>query len=144
MNKQQAGFTLIELVLVIVILGILAATALPRFADLSQSARIATLNGMAGAIRSGAILAHASQLAQSLASGASVNIEGNTVTMVNGYPSVVAGGIDNTLADFANSGFTYASPNFTKTGAPTPATCIAAYANNGTNGVAVTITSAGC
>ena len=47
--KSQSGFTLIELVMVIVLLGILAATALPKFADLNGSAKIATLQGIKGA-----------------------------------------------------------------------------------------------
>lgn len=49
---ENAGFTLIELVLVIVILGVLTAFALPRFADLSNSAKIATLNAVAGSMHS--------------------------------------------------------------------------------------------
>jgi MSHA pilin protein MshA len=53
-NRQivQSGFTLIELVIVIVILGILAVVAIPKFSDLSRSARVATLEGISGAMQS--------------------------------------------------------------------------------------------
>lgn len=50
--KRQSGFTLIELVVVIVILGILAATAAPKFMNLQGDARIASLKGLEGAVKS--------------------------------------------------------------------------------------------
>ena len=52
MNRKQQGFTLIELVVVIVILGILAVTAAPKFIDLQDDARTSTLNGVKGSIES--------------------------------------------------------------------------------------------
>ena len=61
--KQQSGFTLIELIAVIVILGILAATALPRFVDLSDAAEDASVKGVAGALGSASALNHANNIA---------------------------------------------------------------------------------
>jgi|GEM_PF-461761 len=60
MLKKNGGFTLIELVMVIVLLGILAAIAVPRYVDLQTEARLAVLDASVGAIRSAAII----QLAQ--------------------------------------------------------------------------------
>ena len=64
MKNQQSGFTLIELIMVIVILGILAAFALPKFADLSGDARASSLNGALGSVRSASAIVHSTALAR--------------------------------------------------------------------------------
>ncbi len=136
MIRQQKGFTLIELVLVIVILGILAATALPRFSDLTTEARVASLKGLAGGIRSAASIAHATQLAQGLASNAPVTLDGVTVNMSAGWPTNA--GIDDAIQDY--SGFTFNNGTFTLTTG-----CTVAYNNPNTGAFpTVTITSSGC
>jgi len=91
--KKQSGFTLIELIMVIVILGILSAFALPRFADFGQDARVASLNALAGALRAAANISHAQQLADGSTPGTLVTLEGADITMVNGYPTADASGI---------------------------------------------------
>ncbi len=92
--KGQQGFTMIELIMVIVILGILAAFALPRFADLGSQARIATLNGALSSMRAASAIAHSAQLAAGASGATSVTLEGVAITMVDGYPTANAGGIN--------------------------------------------------
>ncbi len=141
MDKAQKGFTLIELVVVITILGILAAFAFPRFAALEIEARIATINGLAGSVRAAASLAHSLDLI-----GAAVVMEGNTILMVNGYPAEAATGIEDTLVDITGFSYLASTGVFSKTGATTPATCSVTYVEPAAPNTAPTITvaSGGC
>ena len=148
--RNQAGFTLIELITVVVILGVLAAFALPRFAGLEGNARQAAINGLAGSLRSGAALAHAQWLAAG-SSPSSITMEGQAIAMdTAGYPTAATGGIDNVLQSL--SGYTAVPPTgggttftFTLDGAPTPASCSVGY-TLGTGGAAptVAVTVTGC
>ena len=92
--RRQSGFTLIELVVVITILGILAAFAIPRFTSVQVQARVSSMQALAGSLRSAAALAHAQWLAEG-SSGTAIDVEGATVVLNGaGYPTAAAAGIE--------------------------------------------------
>jgi MSHA pilin protein MshA len=144
--NKQAGFTLIELIMVIVILGVLSAFALPRFANLGDEARAASINGLSGAVKAAANIAHAQWLADG-GTAATVSLEGTVIAMVNGYP-------DNTsidlaaqvlAADYTIDESAATVTTFTGIGATTPATCVVTYTEAAANGSPTfAVDTAGC
>jgi MSHA pilin protein MshA len=136
-SKGYRGFTLIELVVVVAILTILAAFAIPRFTSLNAEAREASRDAVAGSVRSGAALSHTLWLA--LGQPATVTVEGRSIRMVNGYPT--RDSIDETVSNIKGFRYTSSTGIFVKAGAP--ATCSVTYSEASSSDTAPAITTGG-
>lgn len=127
MNKNikvqaQGGFTLIELIVVIVILGILAATALPKFANLGGDARLASINAAKGALSSAASIVHGKIIVNPGAvSSSKITIDNTSIDVANGYPDATTTGIM-AVAGLGSADYTPYSPTQNASATNKPAT----------------------
>ena len=89
--SRQQGFTLIELIIVIVLLGILAVTAAPKFLNLQDDARDSVLQGIAGSLESASSVVYGKALINDVAgsndASQNVDVGSSTVSLVYGYPA---------------------------------------------------------
>jgi len=88
--KKSKGFTLIELIIVIIILGILAVTAAPKFIDIQGDAKKSVRTALVGAIKSALVIGNAKAAISGVTGNGEMTINTKVVKVVNGYPAVVA------------------------------------------------------
>jgi len=149
---KQNGFTLIELVMVIVILGILAAFALPRFADLGGEAKTSAIQGAAGAIKSASSIVHSTCLAKDACdaniASSSVQLDGDSIDTVFGYPAATQAGILD-AAQVSGDDFDVTAGNpiiIQAENAATPANCQVSYtaAADADTAPVIAVSATGC
>lgn len=171
--RRSRGFTLIDLVIVIVILGVVAAVAVPKFVNLASDARVATMNSLQGSIKTSMELVKVTAALRGSATSPNpelnfLDMQGSTIRLWNGYPDRWWDGIGMTLQGapaipgggylstapivfdkftfygYSNGTIPNGDAGWVLTAAPTPATCSLAYNYNGTGEPVLILRTSGC
>jgi MSHA pilin protein MshA len=116
-SRAGAGFTRVELIVVLVILGIVATVAVPRYRSLQTEARVAAVKSIGGALKSAALMAHAVCQAQSCVNNQVLVIHGKNVTFLYGYPNTAS--IDALVESPEGFAVSADGNRYTRDGAPT-------------------------
>lgn len=153
--QKTKGFTLIELIIVIIILGILAVTAAPKFIDIQSDARESVMQGVVGSLQSANTLAHAKALIEgnTASPGTDITIAGETISFAFGYPtaativSLLDINTDASTGDFTFvPSVTATTSSITHASATTDASCQITITNatSVNDGPDITFVSGGC
>ncbi|OEE41265.1 MULTISPECIES: type II secretion system protein [Vibrio] len=156
--KRQNGFTLIELVVVIVILGILAVTAAPRFLNLQGDAREASLQGLKGAMQGAAGIVYGRSAINGIETQPSVTAasSADNIALTFGYPAATTDGIGNAVEGLSGSGdwievsgagssVTTSVIHYSFSGNASDTSCYVTYATNASaSAPTITVTPTGC
>ena len=147
-QERQTGFTLIELVVVIIILGILAAVALPKFLGLGGDARASVITGVAGSMRAAnaEIYAQAAQTPGAMTAGpTALTINGATVNVAYGYAATLTD-LEAVMSLHPKADFATSTSSVDMTNAYAPGTCSVTYTASTGVGVSplYTLATSGC